>query len=64
MDDDYRIPSGTSIGHVHLKVSDLDRAVAFYGDVLGFELRQRYGHQAAFMAAVLVLVRLREPVQT
>ena len=51
MDDDYRIPSGTSIGHVHLKVSDLDRAVAFYGDVLGFELRQRYGHQAAFMAA-------------
>jgi catechol 2,3-dioxygenase len=34
-----------------LKVSDLDRAVAFYGDVLGFELRQRYGNQAAFMAA-------------
>jgi predicted enzyme related to lactoylglutathione lyase len=37
MDDDYRIPSGTSIGHVHLKVSDLDRAVAFYGDTLGLE---------------------------
>jgi catechol 2,3-dioxygenase len=51
MDDGYRIPAGTSIGHVHLKVSDIDRAVAFYGDVLGFELRQRYGHQAAFMAA-------------
>jgi catechol 2,3-dioxygenase len=49
--DEYRIPAGTSIGHVHLKVSDIDRAVAFYGDVLGFELRQRYGHQAAFMAA-------------
>jgi catechol 2,3-dioxygenase len=49
--DEYRIPDGTSIGHVHLKVSDIDRAVAFYGDVLGFELRQRYGHQAAFMAA-------------
>jgi catechol 2,3-dioxygenase len=49
--DEYRIPEGTQIGHVHLKVSDLDRAVAFYGDVLGFELRQRYGHQAAFMAA-------------
>jgi catechol 2,3-dioxygenase len=49
--DDYRIPAGTGIGHVHLKVSDLDRAVAFYGDVLGFELRQRYGNQAAFMAA-------------
>jgi len=51
MAEDYRIPDGTSIGHVHLKVSDLDRAVAFYGDVLGFELRQRYGHQAAFLAA-------------
>lgn len=49
--DEYRIPAGTSIGHVHLKVSDIDRAVAFYGDVLGFELRQRVGHQAAFMAA-------------
>jgi len=41
MGDDYQVPTGTSIGHVHLKVSDLDRAVAFYGDVLGFELRQR-----------------------
>jgi len=49
--DDYRIPAGTGIGHVHLKVSDLDRAVAFYGDVLGFEVRQRYGDQAAFLAA-------------
>jgi catechol 2,3-dioxygenase len=49
--DEYRIPAGTSIGHVHLKVSDIDRAVAFYGDVLGFEVRQRYGDQAAFMAA-------------
>jgi catechol-2,3-dioxygenase len=41
MDDECRIPAGTSIGHVHLKVPDLDRAVAFYGDVLAFELRQR-----------------------
>src|SRR6476619_773216 len=49
--DDYRIPAGTGNGHVHLKVSDLDRAVAFYGDVLGFEVRQRYGDQAAFLAA-------------
>ncbi len=49
--EEYRIPSGTRIGHVHLKVSDVDRAVAFDGEVLGFELRQRYGHQAAFMAA-------------
>ena len=33
---DYTIPAGATIGHVHLKVSDLDRAVAFYRDVLGF----------------------------
>src|SRR5437016_12800642 len=39
------------IGHVHLKVSDLDRSLAFYRDVLGFELTQRYGHQAAFLSA-------------
>jgi catechol-2,3-dioxygenase len=39
------------IGHVHLKVADLDRAVAFYRDVLGFELTQRYGRQAAFLSA-------------
>lgn len=39
------------IGHVHLKVSDLDRAVAFYRDVLGFEVQQRYGDQAAFLSA-------------
>jgi len=39
------------IGHVHLKVSDLERAIAFYRDVLGFELTQRYGRQAAFLSA-------------
>lgn len=39
------------IGHVHLKVADLERAVAFYRDVLGFELTQRYGPGAAFLAA-------------
>lgn len=39
------------IGHVHLKVADLERALAFYRDVLGFELTQRYGRQAAFLAA-------------
>jgi catechol 2,3-dioxygenase len=39
------------IGHVHLKVSDLERAVAFYRDVLGFEVTTRYGTQAAFLAA-------------
>jgi catechol 2,3-dioxygenase len=41
----------TDIGHVHLKVSDLDRAISFYRDVLGFELQQRMGDQAAFLSA-------------
>ncbi|MGR3374622.1 VOC family protein [Pseudooceanicola sp.] len=39
------------IGHVHLKVADLERAIAFYSGVLGFELQQRYGPQAAFLSA-------------
>ena len=39
------------IGHVHLKVADLDRALGFYRDVLGFELTQHYGRQAAFLSA-------------
>jgi catechol 2,3-dioxygenase len=39
------------IGHAHLKVSDLDRAIAFYRDVLGFELMQRLGDEAAFLSA-------------
>ena len=39
------------VGHVHLKVADLDRALAFYRDVLGFEVTQRYGSQAAFLSA-------------
>ena len=39
------------IGHVHLKVSDLERAIGFYRDVLGFELTQRFGRQAAFLSA-------------
>ena len=47
----YRVPPGASIGHVHLKVADLDRALAFYHGVLGFELTQRYGRQAAFLSA-------------
>jgi catechol 2,3-dioxygenase len=42
---------GTQIGHTHLKVSDLDRSVAFYRDVLGLELQQRFGDQAAFLSA-------------
>jgi catechol 2,3-dioxygenase len=39
------------IGHVHLKVADLDRALRFWRDVLGFELQQRLGDQAAFLSA-------------
>ena len=39
------------IGHVHLKVSDLERALAFYRDVLGFQVTQRYASQAAFLSA-------------
>ncbi|MFC4174394.1 VOC family protein [Microvirga sp. GCM10011540] len=45
------IDPGVRIGHVHLKVADLDRALGFYCGVLGFELMQRYGTQAAFVAA-------------
>ena len=50
-DDPYTIPAGTDIGHVHLKVADLDRALRFYQGVLGFELTQRFGTDAAFLAA-------------
>jgi catechol 2,3-dioxygenase len=45
------IDPGADIGHVHLKVADIDRALAFYRDVLGFEEQQRYGDQAAFISA-------------
>jgi catechol 2,3-dioxygenase len=41
----------TDIGHVHLKVSDLDRAIRFYRDVLGFELQEQMGEDAAFLSA-------------
>lgn len=47
----YQIPPGTRIGHVHLKVADLERALAFYHDLLGFEITQRYGDQAVFVSA-------------
>lgn len=45
------IDAGVRIGHVHLKVANLDRALGFYCGVLGFELIQRYGAQAAFISA-------------
>jgi len=40
-----------SVGHVHLKVADLERAITFYRDILGFELNQKFGTQAAFLGA-------------
>lgn len=45
------IDPGVTIGHVHLKVADLERSLAFYCGVLGFELMQRYGPSAAFISA-------------
>ena len=47
----HAIDERARVGHVHLKVSDLDRALGFYCDVLGFELKARMGSQAAFLAA-------------
>src|SRR5918911_1896110 len=45
------IDAGADIGHVHLKVSDIERALAFYRDVLGFDVTQRWGDSAAFVSA-------------
>jgi catechol 2,3-dioxygenase len=45
------IHAETRIGHVHLKVADLDRSLAFYNGILGFEITQRYGNQAVFLSA-------------
>jgi catechol 2,3-dioxygenase len=47
----YTIPSQTQIGHIHLKVSDIDKALSFYQGILGFELQQKFGTQAAFISA-------------
>ncbi|MCC2590267.1 VOC family protein [Chryseobacterium sp. MFBS3-17] len=49
--ENYKIPTETRIGHVHLKVSDLERSIAFYRDLLGFEITTMYGDQAAFLSA-------------
>src|SRR3954471_17902146 len=46
-----RIHPDVRIGHAHLKVADIERALGFYRDVLGFELTQRFGEQAAFLSA-------------
>jgi catechol 2,3-dioxygenase len=45
------IPAGARIGHVHLKVADLDRSVQFYHELMGFDLIMRFGNQAAFLSA-------------
>lgn len=49
--DNYTVPANTKIGHVHLKVGNLERALEFYQGLLGFQLMQRYGTQAAFVSA-------------
>src|SRR3954466_12145833 len=51
MSETYTIPAGTSIGHVHLKVSDLVRAEEFYCGLLGFTVTVRYGKDAVFISA-------------
>jgi catechol 2,3-dioxygenase len=51
MNKDYKIPSQTCIGHVHLKVSNIERSLKFYRDLLGFELITMYGRDAAFISA-------------
>jgi catechol 2,3-dioxygenase len=47
----YIVPAGTRIGHIHLKVSDIERSLKFYCDLLGFEVQQRYGDSAVFISA-------------
>lgn len=47
----YTVPATTCIGHVHLKVTDLERSLAFYQEILGFEITQRYGEAAVFLSA-------------
>ena len=49
--ENFTIPSETRIGHVHLKVSDLDRSLSFYCDLLGFQLMDSFGDSAAFISA-------------
>ena len=47
----YKAPETARVGHIHLRVSDLDRAIAFYQGVLGFDVQQRIGNAAAFLSA-------------
>lgn len=50
-DEKYIVPSETRIGHIHLKVSNLERALTFYRDLLGFEVTERMGENAVFLSA-------------
>lgn len=47
----YIVPAGTRIGHIHLKVADIEKSLKFYRDLLGFELQQSFGDGAAFISA-------------
>lgn len=59
----YTAPAQTRIGHIHLKVSDLDQALEFYRDLLGFEVTTTYGDQAAFLSAGLFHTALLYPTR-
>jgi len=50
-ENNYKAPDFTRIGHVHLKVADLNRSLEFYQGLLGFEVTTMYGDQAAFLSA-------------
>ena len=47
----YQVPESTKVGHIHLKVSDIQRSLSFYRDLLGFEVMAWYGKQAVFLSA-------------
>ena len=48
---DYKVPAQTKIGHIHLKVAEIERSLKFYRDLLGFEVTQHYGSSAVFLSA-------------
>ncbi|TBW28527.1 VOC family protein [Gramella sp. KN1008] len=51
MSGNYKVPDETRIGHVHLKVSDIEKALTFYRDLLGFKITERIGNSAVFLSA-------------
>lgn len=51
MSKNYKAPEETRIGHIHLKVSDIDKSLEFYRDILGFEITERIGNNAVFLSA-------------